>query len=163
MGVVISPPLAHHAAILLWTAREQDHLYMASNVENIVHQEPVDINVGQPGIVPVPTADMLPVTHRFGARPSISTLSGLHVPEFPEGMTSYTPDYMRTCYATVNNSSLWDGEWQRMVGCRNSLDTSILACVRYKWTAGTLSGLWDGIFLVGILVRWFNRGTHTIS
>ena len=157
MGSVVSPPLAHHAAILLWTAREQDRLYMPSNFENIVHQGPAGINVGQPGIVPIPTADLLAVALRFGARPSISTLSGLDVPDFPEGMTSYTPDYMRTCYATVNGSSLWDGEWQRMAGCRNAIDTSVLACARYRWTPGTLSGLWDGIFLVRMLVSWINK------
>ncbi|KAG8905612.1 hypothetical protein FRB99_008558 [Tulasnella sp. 403] len=142
-SVQLSVPLAHHAAILLYMARVSDRPAFPHGVQD-------------PEVLPdffLTDEQLLQQAHDQGTFPSFTTLynnSDVDLSSFTN-RDPYTPSYMHVRYAAIANSKRWDAEFARLVTCRDpfldtpgELELGLPASMRYKYTPGSFSGIWDG-------------------
>ena len=71
-----------------------------------------------------------------------------------EGARSFAPSFIHMRLPSLARSSSWDDDVLRMMTCRNPFVGGRmyqeLGAPRYRWKKGSLSGGWDGRFLVRV-------------
>lgn len=65
------------------------------------------------------------------------------------GKRNFAPDYVHVKLPSLARSESWDDQFARLTGCWDPFEmTKELGMPKFAWTKGSLSGEWDGRFVV---------------
>ncbi|KAG8956606.1 hypothetical protein FRC04_000084 [Tulasnella sp. 424] len=142
----ITAPLISHAATLLYFSRMQRLPFNAPNEPAQSPQEHLGfLNYQEQNKGLVYSGSTF-----IAGLDVVSNNMGLEgVESLLRGKRNFAPDYVHVKLPSLARSESWDDQFARLTGCWNPFEmTKELGMPKFAWTKGSLSGEWDGRFVL---------------